>query len=209
MTTYPLTLPRLDRIKSLRLGRRVAAGANKSPFTFQRQVFLWPGDEWFGELSLVPLALADAGPFHAFFMSLDGPVGTFLLGDPLRRTPLGTAAALPGTPVVNGAGQTGETLNVRGLPVSRPNYLLAGDYVQLGAGSSTRLHLVTQTVDSNGSGQAALNLRPRVKTAPGDGAAVTVTGTRGIWSLADADYSWLGDATQLAMGVTVAIVEPR
>jgi hypothetical protein len=208
-TSYPAIMPRTDRIKSLRLGRRVAVGANKSPFTYQRQVFQWPGDQWFGELSLVPLAPCDAGPFHAFFTSLDGPVGTFLLGDPLRQIPLGTAAGLPGTPVVNGAGQVGETLNIRGLPASRPNYLLAGDYVQLGTGITTRLYLNLQTVASDASGQASLTLRPRVKVAPADGATVTVRGTRGIWTLVDSDYSWLADATALAMGVTVAIVEPR
>jgi hypothetical protein len=207
--TYPLAMPRDDKIKSLRLGFRPVSGSNESPFTFQRQVFQWSGERWFGELALVPLQPVDAGAFHAFFMSLDGVKGTFLAGNPNRSVSMGQARLLPGTPVVNGTGQTGQSLNIRGLPASRSGYLVPGDHVQLGTGSTTRLHMVMQAVNSDANGKATVVVRPRIKTAPADGAPLVVADAHGIWSLASNDYSWLEDATLLAQGITLAIQEPR
>lgn len=206
-TSYPLSIPRPNQVRSLTLRHTVVAGANESPFTKARQVYLWPGERWEAELTLVPLKEKDAGAWRALFMQLDGTVGTFLAGTPARPYSLGVAGWNPGTPLVDGAGQTGESLSIKGLPASRARYLVAGDFIQLGSGSTTRLHMVVADVDSDSSGKATLTLRPRIKTAPADNAAVVVANALGIWSLA-ARFEWPTDNAGLS-AITVSLVEPR
>ncbi len=209
-TTYPLTPPSTAQTASFRPRHVVVAGANTSPYNLARQVYLWPGERWEADWTLVPLRGADLGAWEGFLMSLDGIVGTFLLGDPNRATPFGAANGAPGTPVVDGAGQVGESLNIRGLPAGTANYLVAGDPVQLGSGATTRLHKVMQTVSSDGSGKATLTVRPRVKTAPADGAPLVVSGARGIWCLSASSVDLgLRDASALAAGIALSLQEPR
>lgn len=206
-TTYPLTLP-TGYLRSLTMRRSVVVGVNESPFTKARQVFLWPGERWEAELTFVPTRGVDARKLVAFFNSLDGPVGTFLANDPSGYYPLGVARYNPGTPLVDGASQTGESLNIKGLPTSRAGWLLAGSFVQLGSGSTTRLHQAVADAATDSSGKTTLTLRPRIKTAPAADAAVVLTGALGIWSLASNKHEWHVDESGLHT-MTAAIVEPR
>jgi len=112
------------------------------------------------------------------------------MGDPNGATARGTASVTPGTPVVNGSGQTGSSLTVDGLPTSETGYLKAGDYIQLGGGSSATLHKVMQDVDSNASGQAAIELWPYIRTAPADDATVVVSNAVGVFRLAGNQTNW-------------------
>ena len=203
MITYPLVVPSMTEIRSLTLRRRVVAAASQSPFTFARQVYLWPGDRWEAEVSLVPMKRARFDAWNAFLLSLDGPVGTFLMGDPQAPLPRGSAATNAGAPLVNGGAQVGEDLVVDGLPAGAVNYLRAGDKVQING----RLHMITTDVSANGSGMATFNLRPRLRTPPPDNAPLTVANPVGVWSLVAAEHHWTVDATGLA-NLTFAVVEP-
>lgn len=203
MITYPLVVPSTNEVKSLTLRRRVAAASSQSPFTFSRQTYQWPGDRWEAEVSLVPLRRARFGAWNAFLLSLDGPVGTFLMGDPQAPTPMGSAASNPGTPLVNGGSQVGEDLYVDGLPPFAAGYLRAGDKVQING----RLHMITTDVSANGSGMAVLNLRPRIRNPPPDNAPIVVANPVGVWSLVASEHHWTVDATGLA-NLTFSVVEP-
>jgi len=89
----------------------------------------------------IPTVLKDlAEPWVAFLISLRGQYGTFLLGDPNHASPQGTASSATIT------GSTGD----RSVTVSMTGTLKAGDYFQLGSGSSARLHKVL--VDQSGGG---------------------------------------------------------
>lgn len=187
--TYPLSTPSLD-FASVRFVARNAVSMAASPFTFTQQVYKHAGQGWSVDIALPPMKKDVAEDWVAFLLRLRGQFGTFLVGDPLGQTPRGTAASVAGTPVVNGAGQTGESLNIDGLPVTATGYLKVGDYIQLGSGSTATLHKVLEQVNSNGIGQATLNLFPAIRTAPADGATVTVANCKGVFRLNSNMTDW-------------------
>lgn len=128
------------------------------------------------------------------------------MGDPNAAAARGSASSTPGTPVVNGASQTGQSLTVDGLPASASGYLKAGDYIQLGGGSSATLHKVLEDVTSNASGQATLELWPYVRTAPADGATIVVGSTVGVFRLASNQTDWAINNAAI-YGITFAAIE--
>jgi hypothetical protein len=139
-------------------------------------------------------------------LSLKGQYGTFLLGDPNCKTPQGSARTTLGTPLVNGAGQTGETLSIDGLPLSVAGYLKAGDYLQLGSSTTAKLFKVLSDVNTNGSGQANIDLWPSIKTAPADNATVTLSNTVGNFRLSGNTQQWqINDIS--SYGITFDCVE--
>lgn len=93
-------------------------------------------------------------------------------------------------PFVNGASQTGASLVIDGASPDEVGYLLPGDYIQLGSGSTATLHKVLEQVDTDSSGNATLTLWPHIRTAPADNAAVTIGNTVGRWRLASNESSW-------------------
>ena len=86
--------------------------------------------------------------------------------------------------------QIGQDLNITSNQLSETGYLLAGDYIQLGSGSTTSLHKVLVNADTDGSGNSTLTLWPNVRTAPANGATVTVQSTAGRWRLAGNESEW-------------------
>lgn len=187
---YPLNLPTNIGVESIRLGAESAVALSQSPFTFAQQVVVHQGQRWTASLSLPPMKRSDAEMWVSFLLSLKGQVGTFLLGDPLGATPRGSAAVTPGTPLINGAGQTGDNINIDGLPVSVTGYLLPGDYIQLGSGLSSTLYKVLTQVDTNSSGQANVDVWPNVRTAYPDNDPVIVSSAKGKFRLRQNIQQW-------------------
>jgi len=188
--TYPLDLPTSIGMESIILRSVTAVGMTESPFTFRQQVVRHQGERWEASIRIPPIKSDLADPWVNFLIKLRGQWGIFLLGDPLKATPSGTASTTPGTPVVNGAGQTGDELLIDGLPVSETGYLLAGDYIQLGTGASANLYRVLSDVNTNGSGEATLDVFPKVVTATTDNATVTVSNPRGRFRLSKNVSEW-------------------
>jgi hypothetical protein len=148
----------------------------------------------------------DAEYWVAFLLSLKGQVGTFLLGDPNCVVPQGTAATTPGTPRVNGIGQTGNTLVIDGLPLSRANYFLPGDYIRLGLNSNATLHKVLTATNSSAIGAATLDIWPNLRTSPVDNSAVVIQDTKGLFRLKENITQWqINDIS--SYGITFDCVE--
>jgi len=187
---FPLTLPTQTGIATVNLHAINAVAISSSPFTYKQQVVAHSGQRWEAEISLPPMKRADAEVWVAFLLSLKGQRGTFLMGDPNCATARGSASTTAGTPVVNGADQTGDTLSIDGLPVSVSGYLLAGDYIQLGGGSSATLHKVLTDVDSNAIGQATIDIWPSIRTAPADNSAIVLSSAVGNFRLATNQSDW-------------------
>ena len=141
-----------------------------------------------------------------FVVALHGERGSVTRGEPSAETARGSASVTAGAPVVNGADQTGGSLTVDGLPVSTTGYLKAGDYIQLGGGSSATLHKVLQDVDSNASGQASIELWPYIRTAPADNATIVVGDTVGVFRLSSNQTDWSINNASF-YGITFAAVE--
>jgi hypothetical protein len=204
--SYPLTLPTVTGIRSINLRARNVVGISQSPFTLKQQVIAHSGQQWEAEITLPPMTRAEGEEWVAFLVKLKGQQGTFLLGDPSGATPRGSAASTPGTPLVNGADQTGGSLTIDGAPASASGYLKAGDYIQLGTSSSATLHKVLNDVTTNASGEAGIDIYPSIRTAPADDAAVTVSDAKGVFRLASNETNWsINEVTHF--GITFAAVE--
>lgn len=203
---YPITLPTVSGIRSVNLRAKSAVGISRSPFTFKEQVFSHGGQMLEAEITLPPMSRTEGEQWVSFLIKLKGMQGTFLLGDPSGATARGSASSAAGTPVVSGAGQTGDSLTISGAPNSATGYLLAGDYIQLGTGSSSTLHKVLNDVDTSASGIGFIDLFPAIRTAPADGAGVTVSNAKGVFRLASNETNWSINEV-VNFGITFAAIE--
>ena len=88
--------------------------------------------------------------------------------------------------LVDGAGQTGNSINVKGLPTSTNGILLVGDWVEC----SGQLNMVTAPLNSDSAGLGFLQLQRPFTTAPADNAPVIINRPMGRFLLADEEVSW-------------------
>ena len=199
--TYPLALPTHTGIRSVSFRARNAVAYSMSPFTFAGQAHQYAGQMWEADITLPAMRRSNAEQWNAFLLSLNGQAGTFLLGDPNGATPRGTAAASPGTPIITD--QTGSTISVTGAATSQTGWLLAGDYIQLGAATTATLHKVLVDADTDGSGNATLEVWPAVRgTRSG---SVVVSNAVGKFRLAENVSGWNADVAQY--GITFSAME--
>ena len=201
--TYPLTLPTNKNIKSVDFRAINAVAYGASPFTFSGQAFAYAGQMWQADITLPAMKRSDAEQWVSWLISLRGQYGTFLLGDFVGGTARGVAT---GTPVVNGAGQSGGTLNVTGATVSTTGWLKAGDYIQLGSAGSSKLHKVLQDANSDASGNVSLDIWPHLRSSPSNSATVVVSNAKGIFRLASNETAWTV-SDLLLYGITFGAVE--
>jgi hypothetical protein len=147
----------------------------------------------------------DAERWVAWLISLKGQLGTFYLGDPAATTPLGSARDAD-TILVNGALSSGDTIAIDSAPANQTDYLKAGDYMQIGTGTSRQLFKVLTDVDTNGSGQATVDVWPNVRTTITNNASVTVQSTQGIFRLITNEQAFsINEAS--VYGVTFGAIE--
>ena len=179
--SYPLALPTSIGIAEITLSANNAVAISQSPFTFQQQIIRHPGQRWTASISIPPVRRDLAEPWVAFLLAMNGPVGTFLLGDPNGKAPRGTAssATITGT-----AGSASPTITMTGT-------LLAGDYIQLGSSATATLHKVLQDRSGTGTVEIWPALRSDVT-----GATATLTNTVGRFRLSGTQQSFnINDAS--------------
>jgi hypothetical protein len=191
--TYPLDHPTTG-ISGLEFGPSSVIGMTESPFTLEQQVQEHSGEAWAGRVTVSPMVNRDVyEPWMAFLTALRGRRGTFLFGDPAGAAPRGTAT---GTPVADSAGSPSvnlardRVLYTRGWTSGVSGILKAGDWLQLGSGSSARLHKVLQDASSDSSGYAAIDIFPALRADVADAAAITVQSAKGVFRLADNRPRW-------------------
>lgn len=188
---YPLTLPTTIGIEQIELRANNVVAVSESPFTFVQQTVVHQGQRWEASIQIPPVRKDLAEPWVAFLLSLQGRRGTFLLGDPNMAAPRGSAASTPGTPLVDGALSIGDSeITIDGLPASATGYLKAGDYIQLGSAGTSTLHKVLTDVDSDGAGEATVDIWPSVRRVVANNEAVVVSNTKGLFRLAANVSSW-------------------
>ncbi len=204
--SYPLTFPTHTNVRSIDLRAVNAVAMSMSPFTYKQQVLAHQGQRWEADVTLPPMKRSDAEQWVAWLVSLKGLRGTFLMGDPVGCTPRGSAG---GTPLVNGASQTGDTLNIDGCTASQTPWIKAGDYIQLGSASSASLHKVLADANSDGSGEVVLDIWPNINVAQADNATIVTSNAKGVWRLANNESNWSINEIAvygLTFGCTQAIV---
>lgn len=178
-----------------------------SPFTQATQMQVWPGAEkWTCNVALPPMSRAKSDAWVAWFMSLQGVLNVFQMGDPSHTAPTGV---IQGTPLVDGTSggynlPTSYFLYTKGWTASKTNLLLPGDLIQIGY----RLHKVLQPVNSDANGKAQLNIWPSIREQPTDGQTLITSNCQGIWRLADPKRVWTERPTKL-VGLSFKVQEAR
>lgn len=138
--------------------------------SLKRQARTRGAQRWAISFSWSPMKRAVFAQFQAFLLSQRGQADTFTTTVPGYTTPQGTWA---GAPVVNGAGQTGRTVNLRNLTASQAAAAKAGDVLRFAG--HTKVYMVTADAASNGAGLAAVTIEPALIAAIADGEALTTT----------------------------------
>lgn len=189
--TYPLSTPTTIGIESITLRTYNAVATSQSPFTYKQQVVSFGGQKWEADVS-IPSARRDlSAEWTAMLVALKGQTGTFLLGDPDYVTPRGDASYCA---VTGEAGQDSVSVALTGT-------LKAGDYLQLGSGSSARLHKVL--IEQTGSG--TLEIWPTLRDDYTSSVAV-LDSPKGVFRLKENVTSWsINNAS--AYGISFSAVE--
>lgn len=175
--TYPITFPLNPAPSRFVINQASFSALTQSPFSAAQQVQLMTGQLWSISVDYPPMNDDQARNFAGILASLNGRFGTFLFGDPRWKTPRGNWGTAP---TVNGGSQTGQNLNVNGLPSSA--VIRAGDYFQLGSGSSSRLHMVTADATAV-AGAVSLDIWPRLRSSPANADPITTASPKGVFRL--------------------------
>lgn len=194
--TYPLTLPSVTGFKTMGWSPRAVVGVQSSIYTLSSQAHAWPGQAWAINVTLPPMGRVKAEYWISWRLALNGREGTFLLGDPDGRTPRGTVAA-SGIAIDGAHTARSRTLALKGMVAG--STILAGDYLQLGSGSSARLHKVLMDVTANGSGKVTIDIWPRLRTAYSDSAVVITVNTGGLFRMSSNTMPWTSDEAAYGM----------
>ena len=177
-----LSFPSGIQIRAARFGLQGNSQTFSSPLSGDTQTVAYPGARWVATFTLVPKKRDDMAEITAFLANLQGVAGRFYGYDPNATTPRGIAT---GTPLVNGASQTGKTLVTDGWTTSQTGILKAGDYFQVNG----ELKMVTADCNSDGSGNATISFTPALRDSPANNATITVTNPKCIMRLDSDDQS--------------------
>lgn len=159
-----ITYPSTPKPQGMSWRLLMPAQTNVSDWTGRRQTLASGRGWWECQITFPPIVTtASINPWRSFIAKARGAANDFQVPvDP--ATPQSSSTA---TPLVNGAGQTGRTLNTDGWPLST-TVLQAGQYVTI----NNQLLQLTENVTSNGSGVAVLTFEPPVRVSPADNAAI-------------------------------------
>ena len=173
--TYPLSQPTTIGIEQIELRAVNAVATSQSPFTYKQQIISHGGQRWEASVTIPSVRRDLAGAWKAMLVGLKGQTGTFLLGDPDYVTPRGTVSSCT---LSGSVGDDSATVTMTGT-------LLAGDYIQLGADSTAKLHQVLEDLDGNGNLQLWPNLRSDYTNE-----TVVTSSPKGVFRLRDNVTSW-------------------
>lgn len=190
MITYPLDFPEGAVFDNFEINLLSSSGKTTSPFSLETIIYDFGADRWEFSGSLHQIVDKEiAGKFTSFNNKLRGQIGSFLLPIPDGVKPCGLWRGEDGNwpqpPAVDGAGQTGYQISVRDMPPNQIGAAKAGDWINLGTGSSTRLYQITEDADTDGTGRTVLNVAPRLRESPNDGDEVFHDNAKGLFRLKD------------------------
>ena len=190
--TYPLNMPTDIGIAQIELRASNTTSISASPFSYKQQVISYGGQQWSASVSIPSVRRDLAAPWKAMLIALKGQEKTFLLGDPDYVTPQGTATT----------GTLTGTIATDSVAVTLDGTLLAGDYIQLGTLSESKLHVVLQDQSGNGTLEIWPALRQTYTTAE----TIILDSPKGLFRLADSMTSWSIDNVS-SYGISFEAVE--
>ena len=158
-----ITYPSTPRPQGMAWRLVMPAQTNVSDWTGRRQTLASGRGWWEAQITFPPIVgTTNINAWRSFIAKSRGSANDFQVPvDPVAQS------ASTATPLVNGAGQQGRTLNTDGWPLST-TVLQAGQYVTI----NNQLLQLTENVTSNGSGVAVLTFEPPVRVSPADNATI-------------------------------------
>lgn len=180
-----------------------------SPLTGYTQTASRKGSRWLLRLVFNNLRTDDRGVLRGYLAFQEGQVNRIEVGD---HSYTGARGALGGTPLVNGASQTGTSLITDGWPNSTL-VLKAGDLISYDNGTYKELKMVTADGTSDGSGNLTLSIMPEIHTAPANNAAIETASPVGTFMLAGNAVNWTNRPSQVAgasapfSDITIELIE--
>lgn len=183
--SFPIAIPPPSSMTLGLVGNTQSGG--RSPFDGTEQTLELPGARWMAELRWQALDEAEWRTLSAFMAQLQGRSGRFTWS-PIARFPRrGTAT---GTPLVNGAGQTGKQLATDGW-TGTPAFLVGDLFGYVDPSGRSVMHQVVADAAVSG-GAASPFIAPGIRRSPADNAAINLTSPSPVWRLrgdeAMADY---------------------
>jgi hypothetical protein len=175
MTTYDFTTASLKAPTSCKPTMVSNTAVTTSVLTGAVQTVARPGERWQLELTWTNLNGGDLDDILAFFTRLNGHEHRVKL----KMYGFANRGAYGGTPVVNGASQTGSTINISGASLTITDWTKARDYISF----DNQIRMVTADADSDGAGLVTIPIWPAIRTSPSNGASVTTANPTGIFIL--------------------------
>lgn len=186
------TFPSSPEASSVRI-RTIQPALVSEAQSFKRWARTRGAQRWAMVLSWPSMTKATFMPLFAFCMAQRGQYGTFqIVLPPPFNAPQGSWA---GTPVVDGASQVGNAINIKGLTPSATGIAKAGDVFKM-AGHS-KVYMVTADANADGAGKAALAIEPKLVLSPADLEALTITAVPFTCALAQDINEFPGRAPSL------------
>ena len=152
-----------------------------SPFSGSTQTASRSGTRWHLQMVFKNLSGANRRTLQGFMAQMDGQGHRMSVYDHSHSYG-GTGN---GSPLVNGASQTGNSVITDGWANSEI-VMLQGDEFGLGG----ELKMCTADVTSDGAGNATISFVPEIHTAPATNSAITISNPTGIFMLLAPENGW-------------------
>jgi len=189
--SYPLSTPTTIGFERIEIRALNAVATSQSPFTYKQQIVSHGGQRWEASVTIPTVRRDLAADWKAFLTALKGQTGTFLLGDPDYSSPRGDVSSCT---LSGSEGDEAVTVVMTGT-------LKAGDYIQLGSGSSAKLHQVL--VDQTGNG--TLEIWPNLRSNYTD-ETVIFSNPKGLFRLSNNTTQWNINSSS-AYGISFEAIE--
>lgn len=158
------------------------------------------GHRWTFALSYPSGLSRDAiAELWAFIVSQAGQAGAFEFTAPFQAA----RGSMAGAPVVDGADQVGNALNLSGFTPSQSAVLKAGDYLRIAG--EYKSYLVVDTADSAADGTATITIHPALQAPTVHAAAISGNGIFRCALVADQHELDINDV--LHYGLSVDLIE--
>ncbi len=195
---YPIRMPARPAFREITWGMDSVVAVSESPFTFRQQTYAWPGQRWKCSMKLPPMKPDDARNWKAFFGSLNGQEGTFLIGD--SAFAIRSESEALGDPEVDGAQIAGRYVTTKGWT---PDKLVAraGDWLEVGG----RLRQALLDAYSDDDGKSVVAIWPNLSPLD-DGAPIEWLHPKGIFRLS-AELETVWDINRMLAGLQISCIE--
>ncbi len=208
--TYPLSLPgsasgrnSVPGFVSQEWTERRIASVTRSIFTGSMQVQAFQGQWLECVVTVAAMSRAEAEPWAALLALVNSGVGSLMLGDSLSVVH-GSLGVASGTPLVKGAGQTGNVLLTDGWTNSITGIVKAGDFLSFGV-AKEHLYKVMKDADSDSSGNCSIDIFPSILDSTTDDDVISLPGLGQFKILDSGKYSYGVD--QICKGLTFTAVQ--